>query len=42
MGERIKTDFDLKEKVLIPGPGSYRLNAVQIGNKGSYVLSSLR
>jgi len=42
MGERIKTDFDAKQKILIPGPGSYKLNAIQIGNKGSYVLSSLK
>lgn len=25
---RLKTDFDLKEKKLVPGPGSYKLSAV--------------
>lgn len=42
MGERIKTDFDMKEKKSIPGPGSYKLNGTEIGNKGLYVLSTLK
>jgi hypothetical protein len=28
MGERIKTDFSLKEKKTIPGPGTYKLTAI--------------
>ena len=41
MGERIKTDFDLKYKKSIPGPGTYKLTATEIG-KGSYMLSTYK
>lgn len=42
MGQRIKTDYDEKEKKQIPGPGSYKLNGTEIGHKGAYVLSNLK
>ncbi len=28
IAERIKTDFDAKEKKAIPGPGAYKLTAI--------------
>jgi len=42
MHSRLKTDFDLKEKKLVPGPGSYKLTAMEVGNKGHYPLSNMK
>jgi hypothetical protein len=42
IGERIKTEPALKEKKMIPGPGSYKLDAIQMKDRGSYVLSSYK
>jgi hypothetical protein len=42
MGIRIKTEPNIKEKETIPGPGSYNLKGIQLGNKGTYVLSTLK
>jgi hypothetical protein len=42
MYSRLNTDFNLKEKKLVPGPGSYQLTAVEVGNKGRYPLSTMK
>ena len=42
IGERIMTEPDIKEKMTIPGPGTYKVNATNLSNKGHYVLSTVR
>lgn len=42
IGERIMTEPDIKEKMTIPGPGTYKVNATDLSNKGHYVLSTVR
>jgi len=41
LGERLKTDFDLKYRKEVPGPGTYKLGATEIGN-GTYFLSTYK
>jgi hypothetical protein len=41
MGIRMQTDPTIKSKDF-PGPGSYKLNSIQLGNRGHYVLSTLK
>jgi hypothetical protein len=42
IGQRIKTEPDAKEKRTIPGPGTYKLNATDLSNKGQYILSTVK
>ena len=42
MGQRIKTDPNVREKKDIPGPGTYKLTSIEIANQGRYALSNFK
>jgi hypothetical protein len=42
IGVRLKTEFDANKDKLYPGPGTYKLNVMEMANSSAFVLSTFK